>query len=397
MKTVIQTSLALVVFLFAGLHAHAGGGCGPSNSCPGPTLSLNTTYSYANSSCTADQDCMDCFAGTGTGCTDICAGAPNHNEDCNSTIMGALCSIEGAFCGSPENTSWAQFCPTTSGTYSFAVSSVSCSGGGASLQYGIYQAGINCTNNTQSDMLSCSGGTTSNTTYSHALTAGQCYLIVFDGNAGAACTWNFLITGPPLPATIQNFVVDRSGKDMVMSWVTSAESNGQEYLVYRRFDDLVYEEELTDDQRYNKYPQKLVAKVPCKNKATGSSYSYVDPYVVSPGLYVYELYLKDMDGTHNFLGQTEAYVDVPTQSRVVNTYFHRETESFDIEVETKVTSIVNLEVYDISGRKVAGLAGVRLPAGTHKVPVDLRGKSTGVYLYKIKVNGDSFSGKLPKP
>jgi hypothetical protein len=94
---------------------------------------------------------------------------------------------------------------------------------------------------------------------------------------------------------------------------------------------------------------------------------------------------------------TEAYVDVPSQSRVVGSQYNRETESFTIELETKQSSLLTLEVFDISGKRVASLSQLRLPAGTHKVPVELRGRSKGVYLYKLKVNADTFSGKILKP
>jgi|GEM_PF-2941435 len=387
--------IVLAISLPASLFAGGGGGCGPSNTCPGPALSINTTYSYSNSSCSAVTACYDCFVNGN--CASICSGAPNHNEDCSSALMGLNCFVEGSFCGSPENTSWAEFCPTVSGSYSFAVSSVSCTGGGASLQFGIYAAGVDCNNNTQGGLLSCSGGTVANLTYTHSLTAGQCYLIVFDGNAGAACNWNFLITGPPLPATLQRFAVVRSGKDMRIDWTTTAENNGKEYQIVRRFDDLIYEEGLTADERHNRQVRKVVATLGCLNRPSGSSYQFVDPYVVEPGLYMYELYLKDLDGAYNFMGMTEAYVDVPSQSRVVGSQYNRETESFTIELETKQSSLLTLEVFDISGKRVASLSQLRLPAGTHKVPVELRGRSKGVYLYKLKVNADTFSGKILKP
>ena len=61
--------------------------------------------------------------------------------------------------------------------------------------------------------------------------------------------------------------------------------------------------------------------------------------------------------------------------------------------------LVNLSIYDISGRRVATLAEARLAAGEHSVSwpgIDAAGRrlASGIYLYRLTANGRTATGKL---
>ncbi len=56
---------------------------------------------------------------------------------------------------------------------------------------------------------------------------------------------------------------------------------------------------------------------------------------------------------------------------------------------------VSLEVYDSAGRKVATLADRVMPSGTHMVPFDGRGMSSGVYVYTLQTDrGKKITKKM---
>jgi len=57
-------------------------------------------------------------------------------------------------------------------------------------------------------------------------------------------------------------------------------------------------------------------------------------------------------------------------------------------------SIVNLSVYDISGRKVAELVNGWRDTGVHEVTFDGVGFSSGIYFYRLDAGGQSASGKM---
>jgi hypothetical protein len=179
-------SFFVILLLPITLKAGGGGGCSWSDDKSTPTsITLNTVYSLDNSGCTSNPECASPY--------DICSCAPCTNGDCESSIMGAICSMSGCIggnCGvSIENNMWAQFCPSATGDYVYTVSNLSCSGGGASLQWAFYTNSTwACTSGAV-----CHDNATANTCYKLPLTGGQCYYIMFDGNAAAACTWNFEI------------------------------------------------------------------------------------------------------------------------------------------------------------------------------------------------------------
>lgn len=222
----------LVAFSHITIAGGGGGGCSPSDNSGSPTTVTNgITYSYDNTGCGASADCASPY--------NICStpGFSNNNGDCYALIMGATCTIYGCFCGSPENTSFAQFCPSATANYTFSVSNISCSGGGASLQYGVYEAGATC--DSGSDMFFCENGTTANQSQTLALTAGSCYRIVFDGNAGADCTWNFNISSS-LPLALIHFEGTSEGAYNAISWTTSSEEGTDSYVIERSTNGMVY-------------------------------------------------------------------------------------------------------------------------------------------------------------
>ena len=56
------------------------------------------------------------------------------------------------------------------------------------------------------------------------------------------------------------------------------------------------------------------------------------------------------------------------------------------------SAYVVLKIYDIQGREVANIINQLLPAGKYKAAFDAKDLTSGVYLYKIKMD-DFYSAK----
>jgi hypothetical protein len=172
-----------------------GGGTGPtfSNSSPGSSSGCGAG-SLSNSSASVASQCdppdvSNCPSGS---------NQQVYYADCMySTNGGGLCSHSTCTCiGSMENNIWSQFCAPGTGTYTFEVGNISCSGGAESLQFVIWNTdGITWSNicDIENYVEFCDNGFTSNTTFTVDLAGGTCYTLMFDGNAGADCTWDFNI------------------------------------------------------------------------------------------------------------------------------------------------------------------------------------------------------------
>ncbi|TKJ37242.1 hypothetical protein CEE37_14105 [candidate division LCP-89 bacterium B3_LCP] len=65
-----------------------------------------------------------------------------------------------------------------------------------------------------------------------------------------------------------------------------------------------------------------------------------------------------------------------------------------ISFELQVSSLVNLAVYDVSGRKVEELVNGWRDAGMHEVTFDGSKLSSGIYLYKLDLNQQQITGKM---
>lgn len=210
-----------------------GGGCTFSDSEGSPTsVSAGTTYSMDNTGCNATAACEN---------PDIsyCSSCDCTFDECYYAMMGAGCWITSCICGSVENTQYAMFCPTTSGTYTFSVSNISCSGGGAALQWGIMPSTNTCQDGYT---LYCTGSSTSNTDVALSLTGGSCYQIFFDGNAGAACTWNFVIQAPVLPVDFLDLSATPDGNKVLIAWSTATERNNSHFTIQRSQDGAIFKD-----------------------------------------------------------------------------------------------------------------------------------------------------------
>ncbi|OFY64374.1 MAG: hypothetical protein A3H98_03880 [Bacteroidetes bacterium RIFCSPLOWO2_02_FULL_36_8] len=118
----------------------------------------------------------------------------------------ASCTQNDPLCGTVENTSYSRICiPATyvgSCAPTFSVTGISCAGGGASLQWVLYPSTTTCANMLTSNpdgagsIIPCENGRTTNYSATPTMTAGSCYILMFDGNAKAVCSWTFNMTAP---------------------------------------------------------------------------------------------------------------------------------------------------------------------------------------------------------
>jgi hypothetical protein len=137
-----------------------------------------------------------------------CANAiPFTNQIACNLGAKAACNTNIPNCAfTLENSVFYSFVKPGPGPFEISITDVSCEGGGNDLQTAIYLASTaNC--NTQ---LNTVGNQIANQCFSGSYTytinnadpPGTEYIIWFDGNAGAACTWGIEVVAPCEPPTI---------------------------------------------------------------------------------------------------------------------------------------------------------------------------------------------------
>jgi hypothetical protein len=92
---------------------------------------------------------------------------------------------------------------------------------------------------------------------------------------------------------------------------------------------------------------------------------------------------------------SEQFTDVPTQITLEQNYPNPFNPSTVIRYQLDSNQLVRLEVFDVTGRKVAVLVdGVRKSAGSHRVSFDGSGLSSGVYFYRLEAGGQTITHKM---
>ncbi|MEQ8523412.1 T9SS type A sorting domain-containing protein [Gracilimonas sp.] len=92
---------------------------------------------------------------------------------------------------------------------------------------------------------------------------------------------------------------------------------------------------------------------------------------------------------------SEQLTDVPTQISLNQNYPNPFNPSTVISYQLAGNSLVRLEVFDVTGRKVAVLVnGVRKAAGTHEVTFDAENLASGVYFYRLETAGQTLTQKM---
>ncbi len=70
------------------------------------------------------------------------------------------------------------------------------------------------------------------------------------------------------------------------------------------------------------------------------------------------------------------------------------TRSARVEFTLSQPSDITLDVFDVTGRRVASLAGGAYAAGTHGLDWDASRVSAGLYVLRLRVGGQGFSRRI---
>jgi hypothetical protein len=209
-----------------------GGGTGPSfsNAFPGSSSGCGSG-SVTNKGASVDSPCHPDNVDA-----KYCPpkGETAYYADCKYST-GGVCQFDICACwGSMENTIYSQFCAPGTGTYTFEVTNTSCSGGAESLQFQIMSGTSSNSSICDLTVEYCDKGSTSNQTFTVDLDNGVCYTLLFDGNAGSECTWDFNINCTQvLSELLQEYYAKVRGNKVDVSWLMSFETDVDHYEILR--------------------------------------------------------------------------------------------------------------------------------------------------------------------
>ena len=195
-----------------------------------------------------------------------------------------------------------------------------------------------------------------------------------------------------LPVELSSFTANMNGRNVQLNWETKTEKNSNVFIIEKV---LVPDQNtsLNGDSKLNWQNVGTVKAADLSNST--KSYSFTDNNL-KPGKYDYRLKMVDNDGTYEYSNIVETDITLPNSLELNQNYpnpFNPTTKiSYQLPSDAKVT----LDVFNITGEKVAQLVNEGQSAGYYSYNFGTnRTLSSGIYYYRINaidiVTGNVYS------
>lgn len=173
----------------------------------------------------------------------------------------------------------------------------------------------------------------------------------------------------PLPVELNAFTSQAVGRNVYLTWSTSAETNNFGFEIERKSINSIW-------TKTGFVEGHGTVTVP-------ENYTFTDRNLTA-GTFKYRLKQLDLNGNfHYFNLSDDVSIGIPLRFEVYQNYpnpFNPATKiSFDLPFESKVS----VKVYDMSGKEIVTLINEVKSAGYYSVDFNAAGLSSGIYLYKV--------------
>jgi hypothetical protein len=182
--------------------------------------------------------------------------------------------------------------------------------------------------------------------------------------------WTISGEDAPLPVTLSAFTAVSGGRDVQLHWATESEINNEGFNIEKTISGL------------NNWAATGFVKG-SGTKSTPTNYSFTDKNLES-GTYQYRLKQIDNNGNYQYFTlSTVIEISLPSKFTLLQNYPNPFNPSTKIDFSLPNDAVVNLKIYDITGREVAVILNELRKAGYYSVTFDASKLSSGVYFYKI--------------
>ncbi|HOJ17870.1 MAG TPA: choice-of-anchor D domain-containing protein [Ignavibacteriaceae bacterium] len=184
----------------------------------------------------------------------------------------------------------------------------------------------------------------------------------------------------PVPVELTSFTATSQDNHVYLNWSTATESNSKEFLV----------------ERNTGSNWAVIGSVEAAGTSTDiRSYSFVDKSVTTQSV-IYRLKMVDIDGTFNYSKEIKVEMGVPSSFSLSQNYPNPFNPSTRIDYQIPSDANVTIELFDVTGQKIATMMNKEMKAGYHSFDLEAGkfGMATGVYIYRLvaidKTSGESF-------
>ena len=180
----------------------------------------------------------------------------------------------------------------------------------------------------------------------------------------------------PLPVQLSSFTSSQQGRDILLNWETQTEENANRFVIERKAGQSSDWSSIGEVQANG-------------NSNSPKKYSYTDRKLNS-GKYSYRLKMIDNDGTFEYSDVIESDIGLPKEYAISQNYPNPFNPTTKIDFQLPFDSRVQIELYNITGERVATLINAEMQAGFHTYEMAQTAQlSSGVYIYRIIASSSS--------
>lgn len=184
-----------------------------------------------------------------------------------------------------------------------------------------------------------------------------------------------------LPVELSSFTANVFKRDVSLTWETSSEENNSGFDIERKVNG-------TDNW-------VKVGNVKGNGTTSNATQYYFSDRNLTTGEYNYRLKQIDYNGNFEYHNLTSLIIiGTPNVFNLYQNYPNPFNPSTTINFDTPTDGVVSLVVFDNSGKEVARILNEFKPAGYHSVNFNASNLSSGVYFYKMTLNGNSQVFKM---
>ena len=185
------------------------------------------------------------------------------------------------------------------------------------------------------------------------------------------------VPASPLPVELSTFTVSSKNGSSILNWETKTEHNSSEFIVERSV--------------FAKNNWTEIGDVKARgNSNIPTKYSFTDSKL-NAGKFAYRLKMVDVDGGFAYSSTINSVVELPQTFVLSQNYPNPFNPSTRIDYQLPSDARVTIELFSITGQKVAELVNNDQAAGYYSLEVGSsslhKELATGVYIYRMTATG----------
>jgi hypothetical protein len=187
-----------------------------------------------------------------------------------------------------------------------------------------------------------------------------------------------------LPVELSTFEATALVEAVRLDWSTATEKDNSKFVIERSMNGTSWTE---------------IAEVPGSGTTqTAKSYTYIDAHLMAGTSYSYRLSSVDINGErHSYdrvVSATPFGPEMVAEYNLTQNYPNPFNPTTSFEYTVKEAGVVTIKVFSITGREEATLVNESQSVGVYRVTFDGTNLPSGIYVYRMNVNGFSASHKM---